>query len=69
MTYKEIYSKLKASVEKENFQILHILTEKQTMISDDIQALEFSTDIDRLGKYQTKDGKWHEGKIPLKEDI
>ena len=26
----------------------------------EVIAINFSTDIDKPGKYQTKDGKWHE---------
>lgn len=35
---------------------------------DEVEALEFSADIDTPGKWQDKDGEWHEGMIPL-EDI
>lgn len=30
----------------------------------DVVALDFSDDIDTPNKYQTADGKWHEGRIP-----
>ena len=50
-----------------NLQMIHILTEKDTGLGDDIQAIEFSSDINKPGRYQTKDGEWHEGRIPEDE--
>ena len=42
------------------------LTESQKAISpDDVIAIEFSADIDTPGKYQTSDGVWHKGMIPI----
>lgn len=32
--------------------------------SDEVVALEFSTDVDTSSKYQTRDGEWHTGRIP-----
>lgn len=39
-----------------------------TITSDEVQAVEFSFDIDKPSKWQDKDGNWHEGIIPL-DDI
>ena len=33
---------------------------------EEVEALEFSADIDTPGKWQDKDGEWHEGRIPQK---
>ena len=32
---------------------------------EDVIALEFSTDIDEPNKFQTSDGEWHTGIIPV----
>lgn len=37
--------------------------------SDEVVALEFSTDPDKGGRYQTADGTWHKGLLPFKLPI
>lgn len=36
--------------------------------TDDCVAIEFSTDVNEPTKWQSKDGKWHAGKIPTKTE-
>lgn len=41
--------------------------EKTFKCADDVIALEISSDIDKIGRYQMADGLWHEGMISPRE--